>query len=58
MGLISSLQKILLMINKETKVVGGHSGISNQTKVKDYLDMLIDIRNNINQMIKEGKSLD
>ena len=57
-GLISSLKKILLMINKDTKVVGGHSGISNQTKVKEYLNMLIDIHNNINNMIKEGKSLD
>ena len=56
-GLISSLQKILLMINKETKIIGGHSGISNQTKVKAYLDMLIDIRNNINEMIQDGKSL-
>ena len=56
-GLISSLQNILLMINKETKVVGGHSGISNQTKVKAYLDMLIDIRNNINEKIQKGKSL-
>jgi glyoxylase-like metal-dependent hydrolase (beta-lactamase superfamily II) len=57
-GLISSLKKILLMINKDTKVVAGHSEISNQTKVKDYLFMLIDIRDNINNMIKEGKSLD
>jgi hypothetical protein len=57
-GLISSLKKILLMINKDTKVVGGHSGISNQTKVKEYLNMLIDIHNDINNMIKEGKSLD
>ena len=56
-GLISSLQKILLMINKDTKIIGGHSGISNQTKVKAYLDMLIDIRNNINEMIQDGKSL-
>ncbi|HEX2405702.1 MAG TPA: MBL fold metallo-hydrolase, partial [Nitrososphaeraceae archaeon] len=56
-GLISSLQNIIVMINKETKVVGGHSGISNQTKVKAYLDMLIDIRNNINEMIQNGKSL-
>ncbi|MGE5821179.1 MAG: MBL fold metallo-hydrolase, partial [Nitrososphaerota archaeon] len=47
-GLILSLQKILLLINEETKVVGGHSGISNQTKVKDYLDMVIHIRNHIN----------
>ena len=56
-GLISSLKKILLMINKDTKVVGGHSGISNQTKVKDYLDMLIDVRDIVNNMVKEGKSL-
>ena len=56
-GLILSLQKILLLINEETKVVGGHSGISNQTKVNDYLDMVIHIRNHINQMIEEGKSL-
>ena len=57
-GLISSLKKIVSIINKDTQVVGGHSGISNQTKVKDYLNMLIDIHNNINQMMQEGKSLD
>ncbi len=56
-GLISSLQSILSMINKDTKVVGGHSGISNQTKVKDYLNMLIDVRDVINNMKREGKSL-
>ena len=57
-GLISSLESILSMINEDTKVVGGHSGISNQTKVKDYLNMLIDVRDVMNNMIKEGKSLD
>jgi glyoxylase-like metal-dependent hydrolase (beta-lactamase superfamily II) len=58
-GLILSLKKILSMINKDTKVVAGHSGISNQTKVKDYQNMLIDVHDNIrNMMIKEGKSLD
>ena len=57
-GLISSLQKILLMIDNDTKVVAGHSGISNETKVKDYLYMLINIKNNINTMIQQEKSLD
>jgi len=56
-GLISSLQSILSMINNDTKVAG-HSGISNQTKVKDYLNMLIDVKGVISDMIKEGKSLD
>jgi cyclase len=57
-GLISSLKKILSMLNEDTKVVAGHSGISNKTKVKDYLHMLIDVYDKISNMIKEGKSLD
>jgi cyclase len=57
-GLISSLKKILSMLNEDTKVVAGHSGISNKTKVKEYLNMLIDIHGKISNMIKEGKSLD
>lgn len=57
-GLISSLQKVLLMIDNDTKVIAGHSGISNKTKVEDYLDMLINIKDNINKMMQEEKSLD
>ena len=56
-GLILSLKKILSMLNEDTKVVAGHSGISNKTKVKDYLNMLIDVHDKIRNMIKEGKSL-
>jgi glyoxylase-like metal-dependent hydrolase (beta-lactamase superfamily II) len=56
-GLISSLLSIISMINNDTKVVAGHSGISNQTKVKDYANMLIDVRSVISEMITEGKSL-
>jgi glyoxylase-like metal-dependent hydrolase (beta-lactamase superfamily II) len=57
-GLISSLKTILSIINEETKVVAGHSGISNQTKVKDYLNMLIDVSSQIEQMRQDGKLLD
>ena len=57
-GLIFSLKSIISMINNDTKVVAGHSGISNQTIVKDYVNMLIDVRSLISNMIKEGKSLD
>lgn len=57
-GLISSLQSIVSMINNDTKVVAGHSAISDQTEVKDYVTMLIDVRSTINKLIKEGKSLD
>src|SRR5918993_685727 len=56
-GLISSLKMISFIINNETKVVSGHAGISNKTKVNEYANMLTDVRNQISQMITEGKSL-
>lgn len=56
-GLISSLQLIISKIDKDTIVVGGHSGISNQTKIREYLNMLISVKNIINEMINDGKPL-
>ena len=57
-GLISSLKTISSIINDETKVVSGHAGISNKTKVNEYSNMLTDVRNQISQMITEGKYLE
>lgn len=57
-GLISSLKTISSRINDETKVVSGHTGISNKTKVNEYANMLTDVRNKTSQMITEGKTLE
>jgi cyclase len=57
-GLISSLETISSIINDETKVVSGHSEISNKTKINDFTNMLKDVRENVNQMIESGKSLE
>ena len=57
-GLISSLEAISSIINDETKVVSGHSEVSNKIKVIDFTNMLKDVRKNVNQMIKDGKSLE
>ncbi len=56
-GLISSLQTISSIIDDETKVVAGHSEISNKIKVKDFTNMLKDVREKVSQMIEDGKSL-
>jgi len=57
-GLISSLETISSIIDDETKVVSGHSEISNKTKVNDLTNMLKDVREKVNQMVKDGKSLE
>ena len=57
-GLITSLGTISSTINNETRVISGHTGISNKTKVNDFTSMLKDIRDQVNQMKSEGKSLE
>jgi cyclase len=56
-GLISSLQTISSLIDEETKVISGHTEISNKSKVNDLLDMLTDVRQNVSQMMEDGKPL-
>src|SRR5919107_5319030 len=57
-GFISSLHTISSIIDDETKVVSGHSEISNKTKVNDFTNMLKDVREKVSQMIEDGKSLE
>lgn len=57
-GLITSLGTISSTINNETRVISGHTGISNKTKVNDFTNMLKDVRDQVNQMKSEGKSLE
>jgi len=57
-GLISSIKTISSIINDETKVVSGHTGVSNKTKVNNFGNMLVEIRNHVYHMIDEGKSLE
>lgn len=57
-GLISALKTISSIINDETKVVSGHTEVSNKTKINNFGNMLVDLRNHINQMINDGKTLE
>jgi cyclase len=57
-GLISSLQTISSLIDDETKVISGHSDISNKTKVNTLITMLKDVRQNVSQLIQNGDSLE
>jgi glyoxylase-like metal-dependent hydrolase (beta-lactamase superfamily II) len=57
-GLISSLQTISSLIDDETKVISGHSDISNKTKVNALITMLKDVRQNVSQLIQNGDSLE
>ena len=57
-GLISSLQTVSSIINDTTKVVSGHSEVSNKTKINEFTNMLKDVREKVSQMIVNGKSIE
>ncbi len=55
--LISSLENSTSLINEQTKIVGGHSGVANVTQFNNYIDMLKELRDKVREMKETGKSL-
>jgi len=63
-GLIAALNKVLELAVPEafseggTKIIPGHGRISEETDVAEYRDMIVIIRDRINDLIKKGRTLD
>jgi len=56
-GIIRFCEEILKVVNDETTVVPGHGPISTTGDLQTYIDMLIVVRDRIQQGIQQGKSL-
>ncbi|MGZ6291983.1 MAG: MBL fold metallo-hydrolase [Syntrophales bacterium] len=57
-GMIRAVKNILLLCDRDTKVIPGHGHLSNKTELEEYLKMLVDVRDRISREIKAGKPLD
>jgi len=57
-GIIYFCQSILSVINDETVVVPGHGPISTTQDMKNYIDMLVVVRDRIKNLIDEEKTLE
>jgi len=57
-GLISAVDRVLSMIDENTKVIPGHGRLSNREELQEYRDMLVTVRDRIKRQIKEGKTLE
>ncbi|MBT4161280.1 MAG: MBL fold metallo-hydrolase [Gammaproteobacteria bacterium] len=57
-GVIHFCSETLKQINKETIVIPGHGPIADYNTLKDYIEMLSTIRDRLNRLIDEGKSLE
>jgi len=55
-GYIKAQQKIIALANDDTKIIPGHGKLSNKKELQQAVDMLIDARSLINQLIADGKT--
>jgi glyoxylase-like metal-dependent hydrolase (beta-lactamase superfamily II) len=57
-GIITGIEKIISIIDNETKIIPGHGLLSNLDELQDYLHMLKDIRQQVQTMIKNKYNLE
>jgi glyoxylase-like metal-dependent hydrolase (beta-lactamase superfamily II) len=57
-GMIHSLDRILAQTDERTKIVPGHGPVATRADLQDYREMLVQIRQRIQDLIAAGKTID
>ncbi len=57
-GFVSSLDKILTIIDDQTKVIPGHGELATKADVKMLRDQVADIRDQVSKALKKGKKVE
>ncbi|MEQ6122958.1 MBL fold metallo-hydrolase [Pseudotenacibaculum sp. MALMAid0570] len=57
-GYISGIEKMIMLVDDETKIVPGHGTVSSKKDLEEYLVMLRTLKNRVEAEIKKGKTLE
>lgn len=57
-GMIAGTNKMLAMVDNNTKVVPGHGPLGNKADLRKFRDMLVTARNRVQKLKSSGKSLE
>lgn len=57
-GFISSLDKLLAMMDDNTRIIPGHGNLCKKTDLKKFRDRLTDIRDQVAAALKKGKKVE
>jgi glyoxylase-like metal-dependent hydrolase (beta-lactamase superfamily II) len=57
-GMIHSVDQILAKTDGQTKIVPGHGPVATRADLQDYRDMLMQVRQRVNDLIAAGKTMD
>ncbi len=55
-GYIAAQEKVLGMIDDQTRVIRGHGPIGNKADLQAYRDMLVTVRDRVAKLVKSGKT--
>ena len=56
-GMIKAIERLIAIVNDQTKVIPGHGAMSTRKDLIDYKNMLVTVRTRITDGIKQGKTL-
>jgi len=57
-GVIAATERVLALADNETRIIPGHGPLSNREELLFYRDMLRDIRDRVDALLREGKNLE
>ncbi|MEX2525611.1 MAG: MBL fold metallo-hydrolase [Gammaproteobacteria bacterium] len=57
-GMIAAVEKILALVDDDTRIIPGHGPMGDRSDLEDYLVMLKTVRDRIQDLIHRGKSLE
>jgi cyclase len=57
-GFITTLDKLLAMMNDNTRIIPGHGEVSTKKDMKKFRDTLVDIRDQVAAAFKKGKKVE
>ena len=57
-GIIHSVDRILAQTDAQTKIVPGHGPVATRAALQEYRDMLIQVRQRVEDLIAAGKTMD
>ena len=57
-GMIKAVEEALKLANDKTKIIPGHGSLGDKKALTAYRDMLVAVREKLQKLIKEGKTLE
>ena len=57
-GMITAANRVLSLCDDDTKIIPGHGPLSTPDELKEYRNMLMKVRSNVLQLVRQDKTLD